>query len=264
MDTRPIGVFDSGIGGLTAVKEIINTMPNEDIVYFGDTARVPYGSKSRETIIKYAKQDLEFLLSKNVKAILIACGTVSATSIDILRSMTSIPILGVVAPVSKDVASNNEILVLATKASIASHAFFDEIHFHNKNANVYEQACPLFVPLIENGYISRDNMITKLVVKEYISSYIDKNINAVVLGCTHYPLIKDIIQDEFPNAKILEAGKVAVSDLKALLKTLNIENTNSHIGKRIYYASEMTEQFKITCSMFLGEPIDSVLLNELL
>ncbi|MBR5931363.1 MAG: glutamate racemase [Lachnospiraceae bacterium] len=257
MDTRPVGVFDSGIGGLTSVKELTKILPNEDIVYFGDTARVPYGSHSSETIIEFAKQDLQFMLSKNVKAILIACGTVSSTSISVLRSICDIPVIGVITGAAKKAAViGGKVVVLATQATIASHAFKENINALNSQCVVYEKACPLFVPLIENGYTSRNNIVVKTIVSDYLSGFQQYNPDSIILGCTHYPLLIDAIRELFPASTIIEAGKEAASEIKDVLVKEELEAPRNQVGKRKYYVSETTETFKSVCEMFLGEQID--------
>ena len=209
---QPIGVFDSGIGGLTAMKELIKLLPNEDIIYFGDTARVPYGTHTPETIVRFAKQDLNFLLQQNVKAVLIACGTASSTALGELKKMTDIPILGVIeaaARKSVEISKNKKVLVLSTPATTRSHAYKNAINRIDGSVEVVEKACPLFVPLVENGYVQVDNPVTKLVVKDYLGEVSSFGADAVILGCTHYPLIKDAICDFMPDVQMVEAGKEA-------------------------------------------------------
>ena len=254
MDNRPIGIFDSGVGGLTAMKELVRLLPNEDYIYFGDTARVPYGSHNKETIIQFAKQDLCFLLEKNVKAVLVACGTVSSTSLEDLRKMTSIPIVGVIsAAAQKAVSLGRNILALATSATINSHAYLDAVKDIDQYASVYEKACPLFVPLIENGYIDTYNLVMNRIVEDYTEQFYNKSIDAVILGCTHYPIISEIIQSKFPNATMIEAGKEAAHELVRILQKNNIKAEEGKIGTRSYYVSEITESFKTVCELFLGE-----------
>lgn len=259
---KSIGVFDSGIGGLTAMKELLRTLPNEDIIYFGDTARVPYGSHSPETIRKFARQDLGFLLSQSVKAVLIACGTVSSTAIDALREMTDIPIVGVIdAAALRAVkeSKNGKIAVLATQATIRSHAYRNAIKQQNTDCLVIEKACPLFVPLIENGYSDRKNPVTRMVVEDYLKEVIPFEADTVILGCTHYPLIKDIINDYLPNANVVEAGKEAAVRLGTVLDNMSLKNKPTHKGIRRYVVSEKTYSFKDTCEFFLGEQIDEAI-----
>lgn len=253
---KSIGVFDSGVGGLTAVRELNRLLPSENIIYFGDTARVPYGSHSPETIIRFAKQDLRFLLQNNVKAVLIACGTVSSTAINVLRTMTDIPIVGVIEAASKkavEVSKHGKIAVLATQATVSSHAYKKKIEILDKEAEVIEKACPLFVPLIENGYIEETNQITNLIVDEYLKEVLSYGPDTIILGCTHYPIIKSIIHNHTPNAVIVEAGKEAAIELSSILGKHGSNNIS--IGIRRYIVSEKTENFSRICEMFLGEQI---------
>lgn len=259
--TQAIGVFDSGVGGLTAVKELLKLVPQEDILYFGDTARVPYGSHSPETIIRFAKQDLSFLLSRDVKAVLIACGTVSSTAIGELRKLTSKPIVGVIDAAAERAvrqSRNGRILALATQATIRSHAYRDAILSLEPSARVEERACPLFVPLIENGYADRSNPVTQLVVRDYLAPYREFGADTVILGCTHYPLIQDAIRDVLPGAELVEAGKEAAKELARLLKEGGLLVDRESSGERRYVVSEKTDSFQDICTLFLGERMDGV------
>lgn len=252
MDNRALGVFDSGIGGLTAVKEMIHLMPNEDIIYFGDTARVPYGSRDAETLRAFAQQDMEFLLSRHVKAILIACGTVSSTALSILQKHSTVPVIGVIQAAAKTAAkSGNRIGVLGTQATITSHAFRDAIQNENPKCKIIEKACPLFVPLIENGYI--DKPATKLIVEDYLRDLVAFGVDTVILGCTHYPLLNNFIQEVLPTAKIIEAGKEAVYELQQVIHEKDIGTNTDHRGNRKFYVSEMTKTFQSVCETFLDE-----------
>lgn len=257
-NSKAIGVFDSGVGGLTAVKELLNLLPNEDIVYFGDTARVPYGSHSPETIVRFAKQDLNFLLQQNVKAVLIACGTASSTALHELKKMTDIPILGVIeaaARKSVEISKNKKVLVLSTPATTRSHAYKNAINRIDGSVEVVEKACPLFVPLVENGYVGVDNPVTKLVVKDYLGEVSSFGADSVILGCTHYPLIKDAISDFMPNVQIVEAGNEAAMEMSCLLDKMSLRNDADNVGKIRYVVSEKTESFKDVCEFFLGKKI---------
>ena len=252
MDNRPIGVFDSGVGGLTVMKELISILPHEDFIYFGDTARVPYGSHSKETIINFAKQDLDFLLSKDVKAVLVACGTVSSTSLEVLRKMTDIPIVGVIAPAAEKAAQiGTSVAVLATQATISSHAYYNEIINRNGKMEVFEQACPLFVPLIENGYID-DGIVLNTIVMDYVEPLCSRKIDSVILGCTHYPIIRNTIQRVFPNSVIIEAGREAATEMLRIIQNNGISTNRMNSGTCKYYASEKTDSFNTICKLFIG------------
>ena len=256
MDKRAIGVFDSGVGGLTAVRELIRILPNEDIIYFGDTARVPYGSHDKDTIIQFSKQDLAFLLQKDVKAVLVACGTVSSTALPILREMTDIPVIGVVEAAVKDAikaSRNGRILVLATAATIKSHSYSQMIHKLSNDVDVCELACPLFVPLVENGYINVGNKITRMVVADYLNKVKSFNADTIILGCTHYPLIKHFILEEMGEVTVIEAGKSAAKDLVNILEIKDLLNPEDRSPRQDYYVSESVESFTGIADMFLGD-----------
>ena len=257
-DNRPIGVFDSGIGGLTAMKDLIRLLPNEDIQYFGDTARVPYGSHSRETIIRYARQDLSFLLSRNVKAVLVACGTASATALTELRGMTKIPVMGVIEAAAKATVRTGarRVAVLATGASVRSRAYSAALKGLDPGIQVSEKACPLFVPLIENGYADCSNPVTRLVIRDYIEAIRPFEPEAVILGCTHYPLLKEGIQAELPEAVIVESGKEAAIAMADEICKAGLSAEPNRSGERRYAVSEITDSFQETCELFLGERIE--------
>ena len=190
MDDRPIGVFDSGLGGLTTVRELCRLLPEEDIVYFGDTGRVPYGSRSRETIVKYARQDVAFLRTFDLKTIVIACGTVSTTALDVLAAENPIPVLGVVAPAARAAARatrSGSIGLIGTQASIRSGAYERLIRAENPAARVLAQPCPLFVPLVENGRFRPGDVVIETVAAEYLAPLKEAGVDTLVLGCTALP-----------------------------------------------------------------------------
>jgi len=191
----PIGVFDSGVGGLTVVREIIRQLPSENVVYFGDTARVPYGSKSQKTIIGYTRQIIHFLKTKNVKAIVIACNTASAYALDAVAKEVDVPIIGVVRPgasVAANTTINGKIGVLGTEGTINSGIYTQVLHEHNPNLNVVGKACPLFCPLVEEGLL--EDPVTDEIATRYLKSVKDAGIDTLILGCTHYPLIRSTIR----------------------------------------------------------------------
>ena len=201
MNNDAIGVFDSGIGGLTAVKELNKLLPNENIIYFGDTARVPYGSRSRETVMKYARQDVEFLRKHKIKMIIAACGTVSSV-IGTKPLVDDMPFTGVILPAVQAACSatkNGRIGVIGTPATIKSGSFGKAVKSINSHIFVVGNPCPLFVHLVENGYTDRNNKITRLVAEEYLAPIKAEGVDTLILGCTHYPVIKDIISDIMGN-----------------------------------------------------------------
>ena len=194
MDNRPIGVFDSGMGGLTVMREIMRQIPNEKVIYFGDTARVPYGSKSKETVTRFSRQIVRFLQSKQVKAIVVACNTASAYALDDLEKEIDIPIIGVVKPgakVAAEATRNGQVGVIATEGTISSNIYTTYIRQLRPEVQVTGKACPLFVPLVEEGLWQ--DPVTDEIAKRYLSSLIDTGIDTLILGCTHYPLIRSTV-----------------------------------------------------------------------
>lgn len=245
----PIGVFDSGVGGLTVMKEIMHQIPNEKIVYFGDTARVPYGNKSKETVTKFSRQIVHFLQTQKVKAIVAACNTASALALDELEKESDIPMIGVVKPgaeVAGSATKNGKIGVIATEATISSAVYSRYIKQMNPDVSVIEKACPLFVPLVEEGLL-RDP-VTDEIARRYLSELIDIDIDTLVLGCTHYPLIRETV------GKIMGQGVTLVNpayetarELKELLTKedmLRLEKPRLGDNQYRFYVSDSSEKFK--------------------
>lgn len=256
MNDKPIGVFDSGLGGLTAVKELLKVLPNENIIYFGDTGRVPYGDKSHQTILKYALQDIEFLKSLDVKMILAACGTVSSI-LDDSNVTIDIPFTGVVSPTAAAAASatrNNRIGIIGTTATIKSGSYKRELLKINPNLQIVEQDCPLFVPLVENGFIEKDNKASLIIAEKYLSVFRDKKIDTLILGCTHYPIISDIISKVVGlDVKLIDSGKeAALFAANALNFSENLSNRKTQ-GCCTFYVSDTVNSFSKTASLFLKQ-----------
>ena len=206
MDNRPIGVFDSGLGGLTVVKQLKQELPNENIVYFGDTGRVPYGTRTKEIIIKYTRQDINFLRCLDVKFIISACGTASAVALDSVAGDYSVPIIGVVGAACKAAISatkTGRIGVIATTAAINSGAYEKNILALAPSVQIFTKSCPLFVPLVENGYFKKGDPVATIVAKEYLEPMITAGVDTLILGCTHYPLLEDIIAEIMGDKVIL-------------------------------------------------------------
>ena len=256
LNDKPIGVFDSGLGGLTCVKELLKILPGEDIIYFGDTGRVPYGNKSKDTIMKYAMQDTAFLLSKDVKMIIAACGTVSSIAWDIGNKI-NVPFTGVVKPTALSAvkaSKNGRIGVIGTSATIKSLSYRTEIHSICKDIMVFEQDCPLFVPLVENGYICPDDPILKLAIERHLNSLIDKNIDTLILGCTHYPIISDAIRNFIgDDVTIIDSGKQTALYAKSMLESQNLVTTNPKICDSSFYVSDNIDNFSKIAELFLGK-----------
>ena len=245
----PIGVFDSGVGGLTVAREIMRQMPNEKIIYFGDTARVPYGSKSKETVTRYSKQIVRFLQSFQVKTIVVACNTASAYALDELEQETDIPVLGVLKPGAKtaaEVTKNGKIGVIATEATIGSQMYTKYIKELNKQVTIYGKACPLFVPLVEEGLWQ--DPVTDEIAKRYLTELIDIDIDTLILGCTHYPLIRSTLGRIMgENVTLVNPAYETAMELKSLLAEMDILNdTHPQLGENQYqfYVSDGAEKFK--------------------
>lgn len=258
MDNRKIGVFDSGLGGLTAVKEIMSLFPDESIVYFGDTGRVPYGTRSKETILKYTYDDINFLLSCDVKMIVIACGTASSAALPEIKTEFNVPIYGVVdsgAYEAARVTKNNKIGIIGTTATIKSGAYNKYLAEYNNKVQTFEKACPLFVPLVENGHF--DTPVTKLVVEEYLKDIKDAGVDTLILGCTHYPLLKSAISKYMGDGVTLVSPGEEVA--KFLRKKITSDNAHSEIRDRdqySYYVSDSIESFEELGGIFLETKIN--------
>ena len=259
MDTRPIGVFDSGLGGLTAVRVLRRILRQEDLIYFGDTARVPYGGRSRETLLKYARQDLRFLRSFDLKAVLIACGTVSTTSLETLRRENDLPIVGVVEPTCRRalaVTRNRRVGMIATLASVRSGAYQAALRRLDPEVSVFEQPCPLFVPLVENGRFRPGDVVIETVAREYLEPLLDWGCDTLILGCTHYPLLEDVISKICgPGVTLVSAGEESAFELKRLLAGQDRRAPEDRKGKAEFYVSDRAEDFEGVASMFLAEDI---------
>ncbi|MCM1189664.1 MAG: glutamate racemase [bacterium] len=244
----PIGVFDSGVGGLTVAREIMRQIPNEKIIYFGDTARVPYGSKSRETVNRYSEQIVRFLRTFQVKTIVVACNTASAYALDALEKDIDIPIIGVVKPGAKtatEATRNGRIGVIATEATISSQMYTRYIKELNPQVTIYEKACPLFVPLVEEGLW--EDPVTDEIARRYLAELIDIDIDTLILGCTHYPLIRSTL------GRLIGSGVTLVNpayetaiELKQMLAGMNMlsdESPGLGSDKYRFYVSDKAEKF---------------------
>ena len=241
----PIGVFDSGVGGLTVVREIIRQLPNENIVYFGDTARVPYGGKSKDTILKYSSQIVRFLTSKNVKAIVVACNTVSALVLDEIQSEVNVPVIDVVRPGAKmavEFTKNHHIGIIGTQATIKSGKYNSYIRTIDPSITVVSKACPLFVPLVEEGLI--EDRVTDDIVGRYLQELKEYDIDALILGCTHYPLIRNAIGRYMGDGvKLVNPAYETAKSLKALLEEKGMRNLKEEATRYEYYVSDGKDKF---------------------
>lgn len=255
MDNRPIGIFDSGVGGLTVAKQVIKVLPQEDIVYFGDTARVPYGSKSKETVTKFSEQIIRFLITKQVKAVVIACNTVSSNCYEILqKDFPQLPIIEVVRPGVESclaVTKNNRVGLLATEGTVASGAYERQLKAANDAIQVFNKACPLFVPLAEEGWT--DNDVTEKTAKIYLAEIMEQGIDSLILGCTHYPMLKTCIGKIIgENVTIVDPAKATALTLKKYLQEHDMlcEEKQGESVKR-FYLSDDNKKFNEICNRVL-------------
>jgi glutamate racemase len=256
---KPIGLFDSGIGGLSVLQQFIRFLPNEKYIYLGDTARVPYGNKSHETVIEYSKQCTKFLLEKGVKLIVVACNTASSISLKAVREISDVPVIGMIAPAAGAAlraTQNNKIGVIGTRATIESKAYLLKINsMRGKNeVEVFSKACPLFAPMVEEGLLK--HKATKIIAEEYLGEFQAHEIDTLVLGCTHYPLLKQLIAEILPDVNLIDSGEhsavIAIRLLaeKGLLQ--DEKNTYIDLPKVDFYVTDVPSTFYDVAKIFLG------------
>jgi glutamate racemase len=254
---RPVGVFDSGIGGLTVLKEIINALPDEGTIYLGDTARVPYGIRSAETVIRYSFENAKFLFSKEVKLLVVACNTASSVSLDAIKRSTQIPVIGVIEPGAKaavKATKNMKIGVIGTEATIKSGSYTKAIKAIDDSVEVFGISCPLFVPLVEEGWSEGD--IVTLVANRYLEGMKDKGIDTLVLGCTHYPLLKKVIAGVVGDGvKLIDSAVETSKEIKAVLEALGLDTGPGKTPLREFYVTDSPERFLRVGENFLGQKI---------
>ncbi len=260
LKNAPIGIFDSGIGGLTVAKAVIDALPNEDIIYFGDTARVPYGIKSEETVRSYALEITNFLLKRGVKMILIACNTVSASAKEeIIQSAGNIPVLDVITAGTKNAVhlpNHNHVGVIGTLATVNSKAYTKSIHAYDPTITVTQQACPILVPLAEEGWI--DNDVALQTLHHYLDHFEGSGIESLILGCTHYPLFKDVIPKVLKDQKveIIDSAESIAQSAKGKLDELGLLNESG--GDFRCYVSDRPQRFHELAERFLGRNLNGV------
>lgn len=259
-DNRPIGVFDSGIGGLTVAKEIFHLLPNESVIYFGDTARVPYGPKSPATVLRYSREAAAFLLSKDIKMLVIACNTATAHAAEALADEMSIPVIGVVEPGARAAAARTKtgrIGVIGTAGTIASGAYDLAVRRLVDDARVYAQPCPLFVPLIEEGW--QEQAATRLVAERYLTPLHEVDVDVLILGCTHYPLIAPVIQEILgPNVALVDSAHETALEVREVLAAQDALRTEKSAPLHAFFASDSPMRFREVGRRFLGEKVDEV------
>lgn len=260
MDARPIGVFDSGLGGLTAVRELRRLLPGETLIYFGDTGRVPYGGRSRETLIKYARQDVAFLRQFDLKSIVIACGTVSSTALDTLREENrDVPIYGVVGPAAQAALAatrSGRVGLIGTAATIRSGAYERALTALDPAVCVTARPCPLFVPLVENGRTRPGDVVIETVCAEYLAPMKTAGVDTLILGCTHYPLLLDVIARYMgPQVALIDVGAACAHTVAAELTRAAALAPAETAGSLQCYVSDRVDGFASLASLFLGEDI---------
>ncbi|MDD5437366.1 MAG: glutamate racemase [Candidatus Omnitrophica bacterium] len=257
-DARPIGIFDSGVGGLTVVGKIQELLPNEDLIYFGDTARVPYGTKSEETVTKFSVENIEFLMTHNVKLVIVACNTASSLSLDFLKRCFRVPIIGVIEPGAREAVSvtrNNRIGVIGTNATISSGAYEKAIKRLNPRYSVFPQACPLFVPLVEEGWA--DNKVTKAVTEIYLEPVRKRSVDTLILGCTHYPILKKILGRVMGKDVVLvDSAREVAKEAREILDAGGLLNGSKSKGKHRFFVSDEPNRFVRIGERFLNRRID--------
>lgn len=256
--TQSIGIFDSGVGGLTVMQQVVGYLPKENVVYFGDTARVPYGNKSRDTIIRYSIENTIFLMQQNIKVLVIACNTASSYATERLRQIFNIPVVGVIEPGAEravKVTRNGRIAVLGTRGTVSAGVYQQEILKRLPGATITAIACPLFVPLVEELMTSHAS--AKLIVKEYLAPLRSQNIDTILLGCTHYPMLRKLIEEEMPGVEIVDP---AITSAERVVDILNTHQWHTSEGKAKYkyYVSDDPEKFRKLGCEFLGMPLDHV------
>ena len=251
-NNAPIGVFDSGLGGFTVLSAIQKELGNEDLIYFGDSARIPYGSKSGETVRAYSKQIFAFLKEYEAKFIVIACNTATAHSLKELQSLSEVPVIGVIQPAIEALFSKKsepQAAVLATRSTIRSDAYMIAFENVSSKGRLQSLECPLFVPLIEEGYT--DNSFTQEIIHHYINQ-LDENVTDIILGCTHYPLLKATMNELYPQLSLIDSSEVTAQTLRKELQNRNLLNSKNENGRLQIFVSDITENSKKLAKLFLG------------
>ena len=260
MDRRPIGIFDSGVGGLTVVHELQRQLPHESLLYYGDTARVPYGNKSPETVRRYSREILDFLLGRDVKMVVVACNTASAHALDELRAASPVPVEGVIEPGARaavKASRSHRIGVIGTAGTVKSGAYERAIRALQRDAQVRSAACPLFVPLVEEGWFRHS--ATTLIAREYLAPLKDEEIDTLVLGCTHYPLLKPLLADELgKDVKLIDSAEETAAAVTRALFGAGTEAPADAAGKTHFVVSDAPDAFIRVGTTFLGDAVKDV------
>lgn len=259
MKEKPIGIFDSGVGGLTVLKEISLLLPKENLLYLGDTARVPYGIRSCETVIRYSLECAEFLCKKGIKMLVVACNTSSSLSLETLKRKLTIPVVGVIEPGVKAAlrtTKNGKIGIIGTEATIQSKAYPEKIKSINPKTEVFSKACPLFVPLVEEGIL--EGPIVDLVIERYLEELKKVQIDTLILGCTHYPLLTKSIEKYMGSIKLVDSAKEVAQTVKEVLASGGLINDNKPEGLKTFYVTDAPDRFKRIGEIFLNYEINNI------
>jgi glutamate racemase len=262
-DLKPdsaIGIFDSGIGGITVMKQIIKLLPEEKLIYFADSARFPYGTKSASTVTKFASDIVRFLLHKEIKMIVVACNSASALALDTIKGEFQIPMVGVIEPGAQAAVESTKtgrVGVIGTNATIQSQAYYEAIKRIDPQIEVFQHACPIFVSMVEEGWVDKE--VTRLAVREYLGPLKEKDIDVLLLGCTHYPMLKKVISEYMgPGVKLVDCGSSCAGKIERTLSDLDLKNSFSDSGGRKYFVTDMPERFKQLGEQFLGLEINNI------
>ncbi|HCV42486.1 MAG TPA: glutamate racemase [Bacteroidetes bacterium] len=260
MNSKPIGVFDSGIGGLTVVHALTQRLPHENIVYFGDTARVPYGPKSPQVVREYAAQDVDFLISKDVKMVVIACNTVSAVALDVVQKHAKMPVIGVIVPgamAAVKATTKKRVGIIGTRATVNSNAYTNAVRQLDGEVQVFAQECPLFVPLAEEGWV--DHKVTDAVATEYLFPFKQEKIDTLILGCTHYPILRRAISAALDRAvALIDSGEATGVEVERVLDEKGLRNPSKQRPNLQFYVSDIPAKFAEIGERFLGQRMGRV------
>jgi glutamate racemase len=255
---RPIGVFDSGVGGLTVLRALADTLPGEEFIYLGDTARLPYGTKSNEVIIRYSRENTEFLLAKGIKLLIVACNTSSAVALDAIAGATMVPVVGVIEPGARAAVTasrSGKIGVIGTEATIASGAYTRTIQRMRPEAEIYTRACPLLVPLVEEGWTEGE--IAERTVAHYLESLKRSGIDTLLLGCTHYPLLTDLFRRELgPGVRVIDSATATAAAARERLRALRMLRRGGE-GRTSFFVTETPDRFVRVGRRFFGPAVES-------
>lgn len=253
-------MFDSGVGGLTVMRQLLQQMPHEQIIYFGDTARIPYGAKSPEAVLRYSIENSIFLIDQHIKILVVACNTATAYALEKLRRIFKLPVVGVIEPGAKkavEVSKNGRIAVLGTRGTIVSGAYEKAILRLCPEASVTSIACPLLVHLVEENFLQ--HQAARLIIQDYLAPLKNQNIDTLLLGCTHYPLLKDLIQDELgPHINLVDSALTCALEVESILKEHQLHQLSHQAPLHRYYVSDDPEKFKGMGKAFLGNAIETV------